>query len=82
MITYKLKASLTLAYIKKSAIGITVNSSGVNERKKALLSKKNIAVYLQFAKDYVDKPEGYWKHCTMFEEWITQDSSISTLSYL
>lgn len=61
MITYKLKASLTLAYIKKSAIGITVNNSGVNESKKALLSKKNIAVYLQFAKDYGDKPEGYWK---------------------
>ncbi len=33
-----------------------------------LLSKKNIAARLQFAKDHVDKPEGYWRNALWMDE--------------
>ena len=57
------KASLTLANVNVHEFTIrrTLNNNGVNysiTRRKPLLSKKNIAVHLQFANDYVEKSFG------------------------
>ena len=69
----QLKASLTLANVNvhESTIRRTLNNNGVHgrvARRKPLLSKKNIAAHLQFAKDHVDKPEGYWKNVLWTDE--------------
>ncbi|MBN3293577.1 TCB1 transposase, partial [Polypterus senegalus] len=69
----QLKASLTLAnvHVHESTIRRTMNNNGVHgrvARRKPLLSKKNITARLQFAKDYVDKPEVYWKNVLWTDE--------------
>ncbi len=66
-------------------------------RRMPLLSKNNIAGHLQFAKDHIDKPEGYWRNVLWMDEtkikiwfkWealclekITLHSSIRTLAHL
>ena len=51
--------------VNESTVRLTLNKSGVHGRmakRKPLLSKKNIAAFLKFAKDHVDEPEGYWKN--------------------
>ncbi len=37
-------------------------------RRKPLLSKKNITASLQFAKDHVHKPDGYWINVLWMDE--------------
>ena len=37
-------------------------------KRKPLLSKKNIATRLKFAKDHLDDPEGYWKNVLWTDE--------------
>lgn len=37
-------------------------------RRKPLLSTKNIAAHLQFAKDPLDKPEGFWNNVLWTDE--------------
>ena len=55
-----LKVSLALAVsVHESIIRNTLNKNGVHERitrRKALLSKKNIAIHLKFDKDHLDDP--------------------------
>ncbi len=63
----QLKAFLTVADVNvhESTMRRTLDSHGVHgrvARRKPLLSKKNIAACLQFAKDHVDNPEGYWRN--------------------
>ena len=51
--------------VHESTIRKTLNKNGVYGRtaqRKPLLSKKNIAAHLKFAKDHRDDPEGYWKN--------------------
>lgn len=50
----KLKASLLLT-------DVNVHEENPEQWRKTLLSKKNIAVCLQFVKDHMDKSEGPWK---------------------
>ena len=55
----------------ESTIRQTLNKHGVHgriARRKPLLSKKNIAARLKFAKDHVDEPEGYWKNILWMDE--------------
>ena len=68
-----LLASLALANVSvhKSTIRKTLNKDGVHgriARRKSLLSKKNIAACLTFAKDHLDDPEAYWKNVLWKEE--------------
>uniref|UniRef100_A0A9J7WYS1 Transposase Tc1-like domain-containing protein n=1 Tax=Cyprinus carpio carpio TaxID=630221 RepID=A0A9J7WYS1_CYPCA len=96
----------SLASIKVSVHDSTIRKrlgeNGIHGRvprqKKPLLSKKNIAAHLQFAKDHVDKPEEYWRNVLWMGEtkiehfglneqryiWRkkTLHSSIRTLSHL
>ena len=51
--------------VNESTVRLTLNKSGVHgriARRKPLLSKKNIAARLMFAKGHMDEPEGYWKN--------------------
>ena len=51
--------------VNESTIRQTLNKHGVHgriARRKPLLSKKNIAARLMFAKGNMDEPEGYWKN--------------------
>ena len=62
-----LQASLALANVSvnESTVRQTLNKHGVHgriARRKPLLSKKNIAARLMFAKGHMDEPEGYWKN--------------------
>lgn len=64
----KIKASLVLGNISvhETTIRRTENNHGVRvhgrvARRKLVLSQKNIAASLQFAKGHVNKPDGYWK---------------------
>lgn len=57
--------------VHESAIRRRLNNSGVYGRvakRKPLLLKNNIAAHLQFAKDRMDKPEGYWKNVLCMDE--------------
>ena len=57
--------------VHESTIRKTLNKKGVHgriARRKQLLSKKNIATCLKFAKDYLDDPEGYWKNVLWTDE--------------
>ena len=48
-----------------------LNKNGVHvgiARRKLLLSKKNIAIRLKFAKDHLDESEGYWKNVLWTDE--------------
>ncbi|KAG2458113.1 TCB1 transposase, partial [Polypterus senegalus] len=60
---------------RRTTISAAIDQSGLYgrvARRKALLkshfSPKNIAARLQFAKDHVDKPEGYWKNVLWTDE--------------
>ncbi len=58
--------------IHKSIMRRTLNNHGVHHRvaqRKPVLSKKNIAARLQFDKDHVDKPEGYWRIFFLMDGW-------------
>nr|ACM08660.1 Transposable element Tcb1 transposase [Salmo salar] len=62
-----LKISLEHANISvdKSTTRKTLNKNGVHgrtPRKKPLLSKKNIAERLKFAKEHLDVPPRYWQN--------------------
>lgn len=51
--------------IHVSTVGKTVNKQAVHgwtPQKKLLLTKKNIAVRLKFAKDHIDTPQRYWQN--------------------
>jgi hypothetical protein len=51
--------------VDESTIPKTLNKDGVHGRtswKKPLLSKKNIAARLQFAKEHLDVPQRYWEN--------------------
>ena len=67
-----LKAALTLAVgVHEATIRKRLNKNGVHgriARRKPLLSTKNIATYLKFAKDHLDDPEGYWKNVLWTDE--------------
>ena len=68
-----LQASLALANVSvhKSTIRKTLNKNGVDRRmarRNPLLSKKNIATRLKFAKEHLDDPEGYWKKVLWTDE--------------
>uniref|UniRef100_A0A8D0DI99 Transposase Tc1-like domain-containing protein n=1 Tax=Sander lucioperca TaxID=283035 RepID=A0A8D0DI99_SANLU len=62
-----LKASLELANISvhESTIRKTLNKQGIygrTPRRKPLLTKKNIAARLKFAKEDIDTPQWYWQN--------------------
>ncbi|KAF7655032.1 hypothetical protein LDENG_00061560, partial [Lucifuga dentata] len=68
----ELKGSFALSdvHVNESTIRRTLNNSGVYgrvARRKPLLSKKNIAARLQFAKDHMNKPEG-WDNVLWIDE--------------
>ena len=51
--------------VDESTIRKTLNKNGVHgwtPRKKPLLSKKNIAARLMFAKEHLDVPQRYWQN--------------------
>lgn len=57
--------SLANVHVHGPTIRRTMNNTGMHgrvTRRQPLLSKKNITAHLQFAKDYMDKPDGFWKH--------------------
>uniref|UniRef100_A0A8D0AL45 Transposase Tc1-like domain-containing protein n=1 Tax=Sander lucioperca TaxID=283035 RepID=A0A8D0AL45_SANLU len=68
-----LKASLELANISvhESTIRKTLNKQGIygrTPRRKPLLTKKNIAARLKFAKEHIDTPQRYWQHVLWIDE--------------
>lgn len=70
----ELKASFVLTNVSVCDITIRgiLSNKGVLDgkvaRRKPLLFKKNIASYLQFVKDHVDKPEDNWKNVLWTDE--------------
>ena len=57
--------------VDKSTIRKTLNNNGVHgktPRKKPLLSKKNIAARLKFAKVHLDVPQRYWLNILWTDE--------------
>lgn len=51
--------------IHESTVGKTVNKQAVHgwtPQRKLLLTEKNIAVRLKFAKDHIDTPQRYWQN--------------------
>uniref|UniRef100_A0A8C9X1V4 Transposase Tc1-like domain-containing protein n=1 Tax=Sander lucioperca TaxID=283035 RepID=A0A8C9X1V4_SANLU len=68
-----LKASLELASISvhESTIRKTLNKQGIygrTPRRKPLLTKKNIAARLKFAKEHIDTPQRYWLNVLWTDE--------------
>ncbi|KAJ4919274.1 hypothetical protein JOQ06_022234 [Pogonophryne albipinna] len=68
-----LKKSLAHANISvdESTIRKTLNKNGVHgrtPRRKPLLSRKNIAARLKFAKEHLDVPQHYWQHILWTDE--------------
>uniref|UniRef100_A0A3B4X5Q9 Transposase Tc1-like domain-containing protein n=1 Tax=Seriola lalandi dorsalis TaxID=1841481 RepID=A0A3B4X5Q9_SERLL len=68
-----LKESLELAYISvhESTIRKTLNKQGIysrTPRRKQLLTKKNIAARLKFAKAHIDTPQRYWQNVLWTDE--------------
>ena len=68
-----LKASLELANISvhESTIRKTLNKQGIygrTPRRKPLLTKKNIAARLKFAKEHSDTPQRYWQNVLWTDE--------------
>ena len=68
-----LKASLELANISvhESTICKTLNKQGIHgrtPRRKPLLTEKNIAAHLKFAKELFDTPQRYWQHVLWTDE--------------
>ena len=71
-----------LTSVDKSTICKTLNKNGVHGRtsqKKPLLSQKNIAARLKFAKEHLDVPQHYWQNIMWTDEttvelfrWNTQ----------
>ncbi|KAJ4922471.1 hypothetical protein JOQ06_019566 [Pogonophryne albipinna] len=68
-----LKKSLAHANISvdESTIRKTLNKNGVHgrtPRRKPLLSRKNIAARLKFAKEHLDVPQHYWQNILWTDE--------------
>lgn len=68
-----LKASLVQANIcvHESTVRKTLNKQGVygrTPRRKPLLTKKNIAARLKFAKEHIDTPQRYWQNVLWTDE--------------
>ncbi|KAJ4922284.1 hypothetical protein JOQ06_021628, partial [Pogonophryne albipinna] len=68
-----LKKSLAHANISvdESTIRKTLNKNGVHgrtPRRKPLLSRKNIAARLKFAKEHLDVPQHYWQNILRTDE--------------
>lgn len=72
----EIKASFALTNVSlcDTTIRETLSNKGVLHgkvvRRKPLLFKKNIASYLQFVKDHVDKPEDNWKYVLWMDKII------------
>uniref|UniRef100_A0A803JTN5 Transposase Tc1-like domain-containing protein n=1 Tax=Xenopus tropicalis TaxID=8364 RepID=A0A803JTN5_XENTR len=59
--------------VSKSTIRKTLNKNGFHGRipqRKPLLSKKNIAADLKFAKENLDVPQQYWQNILWIDETI------------
>ena len=68
-----LKASLVQANIcvHESTVRKTLNKRGFygrTPRRKPLLTKKNIAAHLKFAKEHIDTPQRYWQNVLWTDE--------------
>ncbi|KAJ4947124.1 hypothetical protein JOQ06_009165 [Pogonophryne albipinna] len=75
-----LKKSLAHANISvdESTIRKTLNKNGVHgrtPRRKPLLSRKNIAARLKFAKEHLDVPQHYWQNILWTDETKVEFSS-------
>ncbi len=58
-------------FVDTSTIRKTLNKNGVHgrtPRRKPLLSKKNIAARLKFAKEHLDVPQHYWQNILWTDE--------------
>uniref|UniRef100_A0A3P8SHV1 Uncharacterized protein n=1 Tax=Amphiprion percula TaxID=161767 RepID=A0A3P8SHV1_AMPPE len=60
----KNKPRVTFKNLKTSLKLQTLNNNGAHVRaasRKQLFSKKNLAVYMQFAESHAEMPQGYWQ---------------------
>lgn len=80
-------ASLELANISvhESTIGKTLNKQGIYGRtppRKPLLTKKNIAARLKFAREHIDTPQRYWQNVLWTDETKIELFGKNTQHYL
>lgn len=61
-VTQTLQASVRMLKVKvhDSAIRKRLSKYGLSERRRLLLSKKNMAPQLRFSKLHLNKPRGFW----------------------